>query len=316
MSLVEGFKRFLLERAPIRVAPHRVVESLERLPMFSVGIENIYGVPVYDILDQYKGQVIGVEWVANYTDFRHRLPTMAVKLRLGSTMLFARARHRGKEGGEVNYPIVVNGVATPYIDILKRPDYRFAFYEFRMETGEFVVAFDDILNIEQVMNGTSPILVTDKYGVRYIEKVKEADRLLELSKLVEQLTIEAQRSQVRAEEERRNANMAMSMADYYRRSLHDAYDRIEKLSKEYYNVREEFTRALSTLREKVSQLEIVSESSVRVKSLVEGILEQMDSLARSMDAFARGVKEALTTLGVAMEKGAEVEAGGGGGEAA
>jgi len=309
VSLVEGFKRFLMERAPVKVAPHKVVEAFERLPMFSVGLENVYGVPVYDMLDHYKGQVIGVEWVANYTDFRHRLPTMAVRLRLGSTMLFARARRGGREESEVSYPIVVNGVATPYVDLLKRPDLRFSFYEYKMETGEFMVAFDDILNIEQVMNGSSPILVTDKYGVRYVEKVREADRLLELSKLVEQLTLEAQRSQIRVEEERRNVNMALNMADYYRRSLYDAYDRIEKLSKEYYNVREEFTKTLSSLREKVSQLEIVSASSERVKSLIEGILGQMDSLSKSMDAFARSVKEALATLGVAMEK--RVEAGGG-----
>ena len=308
-SLSARFKKYLMEKVPVRVRPHRVIEEFKRPPMFSVGLENLYGVPVYDVLDGYKGQIIGVDILANYTDQRHRLPIMAVKFKLGYTMLFARARlRRGKgEVGAYSYPIIVNGVATPYIDLLKRPDLRFYFYEYKMETGEFTVALDDILNLEQVMEGSAPVLVTDKYGVRSVDKVKEANRLLELSKLVEQLTTELQKVQVKVEEERRNANMALNMAEYYRRQLSEASERIEKLSKEYYSIRDEFEKTLASLRSRISELELATMSGDRFKSLAMAYLDDVQAIAARITRLGEIFKEAGRALEVK-----EAEAAGGG----
>ncbi|MEM4497204.1 MAG: hypothetical protein QW692_00070 [Nitrososphaerota archaeon] len=319
MSFVEGFKDFLQTRMSIPAKGHRVIEAFERPPVIALGVENLYGVPVLDILEGYKGQVIAVEIIANYTDMRHKLPTMGLRLKLGYTMLFAGARpkdeRRGRPGPSYAYPVVVNGVVTPYVELLKRPELRFTFYEYRMDVGEFEVAVDDIITLEQVMSGECPILVTDKYGVRSIEKLKETKRLLELSHLAETLTRELQRYQVKAEEERRNARMAINMAEYYKRQIEDAMDKIQKMSKEYYSMREELEKQIENMRVKLGQLEVTSHAEMTFKQAADSYLSQIGELVKKLEALVsrlgrlgEELEEAIAPPAMEEKKG---EAGGG-----
>jgi len=299
LTLIDNFKEFLQQHAPVEVKGHRVVEAFERPPVIALGVENIYGVPVHDFLEGYKGQIIGVEIIANYTDRRHRLPTMGLKLKLGYTMLFGRGQPREgrrREADTYSYPMIVNGVVTPYVELLKRPDLVFNFYEYRTEIGDFEIAIDDAINLEQVMSGVAPVLITDKHGARYLEKIKEPDRLLELSQLVERLTVELQKYHTRIEEERRNAYMAITMADFYRKQLEDAQDKITKLSKEYFNIREEFDKAVGTLRSKLSQLEISTHEAKTLRELSDTYISQIETFTIRLTQLGERLKRLSESL--------------------
>lgn len=316
MSILDEFRRFMESKIHIPVKGHEVVRAFERPPVIALGLENLYGIPIHDLLEGFKGQILGVDIIANYTDRRHPMPVMGLRLRLGSSMLFARAQPKTrKEASAYSYPIVVNGVVTPYIELLKRPELKFYFYEYRSDViGEFEVAMDDVVNLEQVMSGSAPVMLTDKHGVRYIERLKEADKLLELSHLAETLTRELQKYQIKAEEERRNARMAASMTEFYRRLVEDARDRVEKLSKEYYNIREEFERVVEQLKVKMAQLDITSFSEKTFQVMAEKYLSQFEPLVNRLSSAVEALKnlsEELTTMPVKYV--AEEEKGGGAG---
>ena len=309
-DLLTEFKRWLSEKLPVKLEPHKRVELLQAPPAFSAGLESLYGVPLFDLLEGYKGQIVGVEWLGNYTDHRHRIPTTAVKFKLGVTMFFGRVRVRRGELGSYAYPMVVLGLATPYVDLLKMPGMSFAFEEYRIDTGEFVVALDDILNLNQVATGEAAALLTDKYNVRSLERISEAERLRELSHVVEALTYELQRAQIRAEEEGRNARMAITMAEFYRRQVEEAHERIEKLAKQFYDLREELERLLSSYRERMSQLEIQTELSERAKSIALSCLDILQAMAQRIRLAGESLKAAAEATEVAQPSPKE---GGGGG---
>ena len=309
-DLLTEFKKWLSEKLPVRLEPHKRVELMQAPPAFSAGLESIYGIPLFDLLEGYKGQIVGVEWLGNYTDYHYKMPTTAVRFRLGISMFFGRARLKRGEIGAYTYPMVVLGLATPYVDLLKMPGMNFVFEEYRIDTGEFVVAIDDILNLDQVAAGEAAALITDKYHVRSLDKISEAERLRELSHVVETLNYELQRAQIRAEEESRNARMAINMAEFYRRQVEEAHERIEKLAKQFYDLREEFERLLSSYRERMAQLETMTDLSDRAKAIASSCLDTLQAFAQRIRLAGESLKAVAEATEVKRPSPKEGEGGG------
>jgi len=309
-DLLTEFKKWLSEKLPVKLEPHRRVELLQAPPAFTAGLENLYGLPLFDLLEGYKGQIVGVEWLGNYTDHRHKIPTTGVRFKLGTTMFFGRVRLKRGEPGAYTYPMVVLGLATPYVDLLKMPGTSFSFEEYRIDTGEFTVALDDILNLEQVSTGEAAALFTDKYNVRSLERISEAEKLRELSHMVEALTYELQKAQVKAEEEGRNARMAIAMAEFYRRQVEEAHERIEKLAKQFYDLREEFERLLSSYRERMAQLETMTDLSDRAKAIASSCLDTLQAFAQRIRLAGESLKAVAEATEVKRPSPKEGEGGG------
>ncbi|RLE66363.1 MAG: hypothetical protein DRJ38_01910 [Thermoprotei archaeon] len=299
-DLLTEFKKWLSEKLPVRLDSHRRVDLMQAPPAFTAGLESLYGIPLFDLLEGYKGQVVGVEWLGNYTDYHYKMPTTAIRFKLGISMFFGRARLRRGEIGAYTYPMVVLGLATPYVDLLKMPGVDFVFEEYRIDTGEFVVAVDDILNLNQVAAGDAAALITDKYHVRSLERISEAERLRELSHITETLTYELQKAQIKAEEESRNARMAINMAEFYRRQMEEAHERVEKLAKQFYDLREEFERLLSSYREKIAQLETQTELSERAKAIARSSLDTLQDFAQRIRVAGESLKAVMEATEVKL----------------
>ena len=301
-DILETFQRILRETAAVPVPHKRIDVSLEQKePAFVAPLENLYGIPLFDLLEGYKGQIIALELIQDYTDARHRIPTIGYRFRLGTSIIFAAPA----EKEAVPVPVIVHGVATPMIDLIRQ--YRnVRWLEYFAQSGRrFDVAQDDILNMTDVATGEAAVLVTDKAGLRELSNVSQGRRLAELNNLVSMLTEELHESKLREEEARISARAAQGLAESYRSMLYDARNQMSSLLVEHAAMTGEMQRLVSDVRRRMEELVVQEAISERLKASVEAVLSTVDTLVDRLQRYRQIAEDVLRRLGVAIEAAGE-----------
>jgi len=304
-DILRTFREVLSELArPIPVPHKRIDRSMVQTePAFVAPIENLYGVPLFDLTEGYKGQIVGLELIHDYTDARHPIPTIGYRFRLGSSIIFATV----PDERIPPVPVVVFGTATPLIDVIKQ--YRNVRYaEYSAQSGrKFDVAQDDILNLIDVSTGESGILVTDKFGQREMGHVSHARRLAELNNLIEVLSRELQESKIREEEARTTARIASGLAESYRSMLYEARNQMSSLLVEHAAMSGELQRLFSDMRRRLEELSVQEAISERLKATMETALGTADTIIGRLQRFQQVIDEAVRRLGLAEAEGGEAK---------
>jgi hypothetical protein len=303
-DILKTFHEVLRERASIPVPHKRVDRSMVQTePAYVAPIENLYGVPLFDLMEGYKGQIVGLELIHDYTDARHQLPTIGYRFRLGSSVVFATP----PDERVPPMPVVVFGVATPLIDVIKQ--YRnVRFSEYYAQAGRrFDVAQDDILNLLDVSTGEAAVLVTDKSGLRELGHVSQARRIAELNNLIEMLSRELQESKLREEEARTTARIANGLAESYRSMLHEARNQMSNMLVEYAAMSGELQRLFSDMRRRLEELSVQEAISERLKATMEAALGTTDTIINRLQRYQQIIDEAVRRLGIAEAEGGEAK---------
>ncbi len=303
-SILDTFYKVLREHAGIPVPHKRIDKSLVQTePAFVAPIENIYGVPLVDLLEGYQGQIIGLDLIPNYTDTRHPMPTMGYRFRLGTSIIFATV----PEKETVPVPVIVHGVATPLIDLVKQYK-NVRWMEYYAQSGrKFEVAQDDILNMADVTTGDAAVLITDRAGLRELSSVSEGRRLVELNNLITALSRELQESKLREEEARVSARIAQGLAESYRSMLYEARNQMSLLLEEHAGMTGEMQRLISDLRRRMEELAAQEAISERLRASIERAFSMVDTLVTRLQRYQEIIDEIVRRLGVAAEAGGEVK---------
>jgi hypothetical protein len=312
VSIIEVYQRVMQERAAETAYPIKRYEDfpVQEAPVFAAPIENVYGVPLFDIGEGFKGQVLGIEILTGYRDHRHTMPTTGYRFRLGVSVIYAQPQPEDKGPPPQPVPVVAHGIALPTLDLLRPYRGRIRWLEHFSYAGRtFDVAQADVLNMPQVMSGEAAVLVTDRTGLREVTRVSELRRLVELNGLVATLSRELQESKLREEEANTSARIAQGLAESYRSMLYEARNQMSSLLVEHAGMSGELQRVVSDLRRRMEELQASEAVSDRLKATIETVFSTVDTLAGRLRKYQEIVDEMVRRLEVAAEKPAEEAAG-------
>jgi len=257
-----------------------------------MGMENLYGVPIYVYREGFRGQYIR-------HDYFYREGERYWGIEVGIVEMYGRLK---KPMWVRDLPLVIMGAPTRFAREL-RPE---QFEDFILEvvpTGYLEVRETQMINLESCMQARDPILIVDKYnllGEKAVQPSELVERLIEYQRIIEQqqrAIWEYEKAVREAEATRSIWQAEVAKARELSRALES---RLARLTAEVTGIQGELTRLRAELGARAAEIEAA---------------EKIESYLKSVqDALQEVIEEAKEVIGAIREATKAIRAEGGGRE--